>query len=482
MTDKKTIIENMLKGEIMEILSYPFLNKIRDVASSENVKAYIIGGYVRDLILQRPSKDLDIVVEGSGINIAEKVAKELKCHVNIFKSFGTAMIKTPEIEIEFVGARKESYSRESRNPIVENGSLEDDQNRRDFTINALAISLNKSNLGSIVDPFDGITDLEKKLIRTPLNPDITFSDDPLRMIRGIRFATQLNFTITDETFEAIARNADRIKIISKERICDELNKILLSKKPSIGFYLLDKSGLLKLIFPQLSNLKGIEQKEGKRHKDNFEHTMQVLDNVAANSDNLWLRWAALLHDIAKPATKKFDSKAGWTFHGHEFLGAKMIPSIFSHLKLPLNEKMKYVQQLVLLHLRPIVLAQEEVTDSAVRRLLFDAGDDIDDLMMLCDADITSKNPNKVAKYLNNFQIVRAKLKEIEEKDSIRNFQPPVSGEIIMQTYGIGPSREVGIIKDAIKEAILDGIIGNNYEEALEYMKKEADKLGLKVKF
>jgi poly(A) polymerase len=478
--DKRTILETVLKDEIIELLSCPTLNCIKETVQSESVRAYIIGGCVRDLILQRASKDIDIVVEGSGIDIAEKVAEKFGVQVSVFKNFGTAMLKTSEMEVEFVGARKESYRRESRKPIVENGSLEDDQNRRDFTINALAISMNPNDLGSIVDPFDGISDLEKKLIRTPQNPDITFSDDPLRMIRAIRFAAQLHFDIVDDTFEAIKRNAERIDIISKERICDELNKIIMSDKPSIGFELLNKSGLLKLIFPQLTLLQGVESRNGRKHKDNFEHTLQVLDNIAVKSQNLWLRWAALLHDIAKPATKKFDNTAGWTFHGHEFAGSKMVPGIFKLLKLPLNEKMKYVQKLVLLHLRPIVLAQEEITDSAVRRLLFDAGDDIDDLMMLCDADITSKNRKTVDKHLANFQLVRTKLKEIEEKDAIRNFQPPVSGEIIMQTYNIGPSREVGVIKNAIKEAILDGIIKNNYEEAFEFMKKEALKLGLSL--
>ncbi|MDR0559506.1 MAG: CCA tRNA nucleotidyltransferase [Prevotellaceae bacterium] len=461
-------------------MSLPVMSLIRETVRTENVRAYIIGGFVRDLILQRKSKDIDIVVEGSGIEIAEKVANKLNICVNIFKNFGTAMLKTDDIEIEFVGARKESYRMESRKPVVENGTLEDDQNRRDFTINTLAISLNYMDLGSITDPFNGVDDMAKKLIRTPLNPDMTFSDDPLRMMRAIRFATQLDFVISEETFEAIKRNAERISIISKERICEEINKIIMTNSPSSGFFLLEKSGLLKLIFPQLSLLRGVESKNGVKHKDNFEHTLQVLDNVAVKSDSLWLRWAALLHDIAKPATKKFDEHAGWTFHGHEFLGSKMIPGIFKQLRLPLNEKMKYVQKLVLLHLRPIVLAQEEVTDSAVRRLLFDAGDDIDDLMALCDADITSKNKKTVETYLSRFQLVRTKLKEIEEKDAIRNFQPPVSGEIIMKTYNIGPSREVGLIKNAIKEAILDGLIKNNYDEAFEFMKREAAKLGLTI--
>jgi poly(A) polymerase len=479
--DKRTILETVLKDEIMQLLSTPTLNCVKEIVQSENVRAYIIGGYVRDLILRRPSVDVDIVVEGSGVAIAEKVAKRLGVQVNVFKNFGTAMLKTSEMEVEFVGARKESYRRDSRKPVVENGSLEDDCNRRDFTVNTLAISMSKDDLGSLLDPFDGISDLEKKLIRTPQDPDVTFSDDPLRMIRAVRFAAQLNFAIVSDTFDAIKRNVERVSIVSKERICDELNKILMSESPSLGLRLLEESGLLRQIFPQLEMLKGVESKNGQKHKDNFDHTLQVVDNVAAKSDNLWLRWAALLHDIAKPATKRFDVEMGWTFHGHEFLGAKMVPGIFKYLKLPLNDKMKYVQKLVLLHLRPIALSQEEVSDSAIRRLLFDAGDDIDDLMLLCNADITSKNRKTIDRHIANFQLVKTKLKEIEEKDAIRNFQPPVSGEIIMQTYGISPGKDVGLIKSAIKEAILDGVIKNNYDEAFAFMKIEAEKLGLKQK-
>ena len=450
---------------------------ITNVAVSKNIRCYVIGGYVRDYFLQRPSKDIDIVVEGSGINLAESIATYLNTEVHVFKNFGTAMLNIKGLEVEFVGARKESYRTNSRKPIVENGTLEDDQKRRDFTINALAFSLNKKDFGELIDPFNGVDDIERKLIRTPLNPDTTFSDDPLRMIRAIRFASQLKFHIVDEAIESISRNCQRIKIVSMERITDELHKILLSPQPSIGFKLLEKTGLLEIIFPQLQALKGVETSEGRQHKDNFYHTIKVVDNISMVSDNLWLRWAALLHDIAKPITKRFDPQIGWTFHGHEFIGAKMIPSIFKQLKLPLNEKMKYIQKLVLLHLRPIALAQE-VTDTAVRRLLFDAGNELEDLMMLCDADITSKNEETIKRHLNNFQIVRQKLKEIEEKDAVRNFQPPVSGELIMEKYGIGPSREVGMIKNAIKEAILDGIIHNNFDEAYAFMEEEAKKLRL----
>ena len=444
--------------------------------------SYIVGGYVRDLLLHRQSNDIDVVTVGSGIELAKKTASLLpgKKHVKYYGRFGTAMINLAGHEIEFVGARKESYTADSRKPTCENGTLEDDQNRRDFTINAMAISLNENDFGELVDPFNGIQDLENKIIRTPLDPDITYSDDPLRMMRAIRFATQLHFMIEGESFDAIRRNAQRIKIISMERVTEEMNKIIMSSVPSIGFKLLDKSGLLPLIFPQMAALKGVEIQDGKGHKDNFYHTLEVLDNVAVSGGDLWLRWAAVLHDIAKPQTKRFEKEAGWTFHGHEVKGAKMVPKIFANFKLPLNEKMKYVEKLVYLHLRPIVLAQDIVTDSAVRRLLFDAGDDIDDLMTLCDADITSKNEEKKARFHNNFQIVRQKLKEIEAKDHLRNWQPPVNGEVIMKTFGIPECRNVGVIKTAIREAILDGIIGNNFAEAYQFMKNEGEKLGLKV--
>lgn len=445
-------------------------------------ETYIIGGFVRDIILNRPSNDIDVVTVGSGIELAKQTAKLIseKKDVKYYGRYGTAMIRMKDKEVEFVGARKESYEPTSRKPMVENGSLEDDQNRRDFTINALAISLNDDNFGELIDPFNGLQDLEDKIIRTPLDPDITYSDDPLRMMRAIRFATQLQFSIETESFNAIKRNVERIRIISMERVNEELNKILLSNKPSIGFKLLDSSGLLPIIFPQLSALKGVDIQDGRAHKDNFYHTMEVLDNVADASTDLWLRWAALLHDIAKPQTKKYDKEIGWSFHGHEIKGAKMTPKIFAALKLPLNEKMKYVQKLISLHLRPIALVQDEVTDSAVRRLLFDAGDDIDDLMILCDADITSKNEEKRNKYHHNFQLVRKKLKELEEKDHLRNWQPPVNGEVIMTTFGINEGRSVGIIKNAIREAVLDGVIGNNFEEAYKFMKAEGLKLGLTV--
>lgn len=465
----------------MNFLSKKIFRIISEQASLQGVRAYVIGGYVRDSLIGRKSKDIDIVVEGSGIELARAVALATGTNVNIFKNFGTAMMRWKDLEIEFVGARKESYRSNSRKPIVEDGSLRDDQLRRDFTINALAFSLQPQDFGELSDPFNGVGDLKSKLIRTPLEPDTTYSDDPLRMLRAIRFASQLSFTIHPDSLDAISRNKERLSILSHERITEELNKILLSPKPSVGFYLLDTTGLLEMIIPQLTNLKGVEQIEGKGHKDNFSHTLEVLDNLAEYSDNLWLRWAALLHDIAKPATKKFEPGIGWTFHGHDFLGGKMVAGIFKQLKMPLNEKMKFVQKMVQLHLRPIALVQEEVTDSAVRRLLFDAGDDIEELMMLCEADITSKNNNTVRKHKNNFAMVRQKLIEVEEKDAVRNFQNPVTGELIMEKYGIPPGREIGIIKEFIKNAILDGVIGNNIEEAQRLMQQKAAELGLESK-
>jgi len=463
-----------LNDKIFDLLS--------DVVTSEKTEAYVIGGWVRDCLLKRnhAEKDIDIVVIGSGIDIARKAARKInpKIKVSVFKNFGTAMFHHGDYDIEFVGARKESYDRGSRKPTVENGTLEDDQKRRDFTINALAISINKESFGKFLDPFDGINDLKNKIIRTPLSPDTTFSDDPLRMMRAIRFATQLNFSIEEKTLLSITENAERIRIVSPERIVTELNKIIMCDHPSKGFILLERSGLLKIVFPELDNLKGVETKEGKAHKDNFLHSIKVLDNISKNTDNIWLRWAALLHDIAKPATKKYQADTGWSFHGHEYMGAKMIPVIFRRLRLPLNEKMKYVQKIVDLHLRPIVLSQEVVTDSAVRRLLFEAGDDVDDLMVLCEADITSKNEAKKTKHLENFKLVRTKLKEIEEKDAVRNFQPPVDGSEIIETFGIKPGKEVGIIKNSIREAILDGIIPNEHDAARNLMLKKGKEIGL----
>jgi poly(A) polymerase len=471
----------MNTNALVKSVNGPVFAKIAEAAALLNTDAYVIGGFVRDLLLKRTSKDLDIVTSGDGIALANKVAELLKVKkVSVFKTFGTAMFMCRDWQIEFVGARKESYTSSSRNPEVSPGTITEDQNRRDFTINALAISLRSADYGQLIDPFHGVDDLNSKILRTPLNPDITFADDPLRMMRAIRFATQLDFEILPETLDAITRNAGRISIISMERITEELNKIILCEKPSTGFYLLDKTGLLELIFPVFMALKGAEYVDGKGHKDNFKHTLEVLDRIAVNTDNLWLRWAALLHDIAKPVTRRFEPQTGWTFHGHEFKGMKMIPAIFGHLRLPLNEKMKYVQKMVLLHLRPIILAEDVVTDSAIRRLLIDAGDDIDDLMTLCEADITSKNQAKVKKYLANFEIVRAKLKEIEAKDSLRNWQPPVSGEVIMEVFGLGPCRQVGVIKTAIREAILEGVIHNNFEEAYQMMLEEGAKTGLTI--
>ncbi|MDP2414876.1 CCA tRNA nucleotidyltransferase [Daejeonella sp.] len=459
-------------------LQHPIFKKLSELADATGTEIYVIGGYVRDIFLNRPSKDIDIVVIGNGIKFAEAAGKLLETKVSVFKNFGTAMLRYGDLEIEFVGARKESYRLESRKPIVENGTLEDDQKRRDFSINAMALGLNTASFGSLLDPFDGVKDLENKLIRTPLNPVETFSDDPLRMMRAIRFATQLDFTISADAIEAIKKNSERIKIVSAERITDELNRIILAKKPSIGFIYLFDTGLLKHIFPQMAELYGVEVIAGKGHKDNFYHTLQVLDNLAENTEDLWLRWAAILHDIAKPATKRFEPGHGWTFHGHEDRGARMVPKIFAQLKLPLNEKMKLVQKLVQLHLRPIVLAQDVVTDSAVRRLLFEAGEEIDGLMLLCNADVTTKNEYKIKKYRSNFNLVKQKLKDVEQSDQLRNWQPPVSGEDIMKAFNINAGRDVGIIKTQIREAILEGEIKNSKEEAYEYMLEKGKAMGL----
>ncbi|MGV1011689.1 MAG: CCA tRNA nucleotidyltransferase [Flavobacterium sp.] len=462
-------------------LKNPIFKIIAQASQELNVDSYVIGGFVRDFLLQRDfKKDIDIVAIGSGIDLALKVAELLpnKPKVQVFKNYGTAMLRYKEIDIEFVGARKESYNQDSRNPIVENGTLEDDQNRRDFTINALAFSLNIRNYGDLVDPFKGLVDLENKILKTPLNPDITYSDDPLRMLRGIRFATQLNFEIEAESLSAIERNKERIKIISGERIVEELNKILSTDKPSIGFLHLYKTGLLDIILPELTALNNVEEIEGHTHKNNFYHTLEVVDNICPNTEDVWLRWSALLHDIGKAPTKKFTKKQGWTFHGHEFLGGKMAKKIFERLHMPLNNKLKFVQKMVMMSSRPIVLAQEIVTDSAVRRLVFDAGEDVDDLMTLCEADITTKNPSKFKKYHNNFDIVRKKIIEVEERDHVRQFQPPISGEQIMELFNLKPSREIGMLKEAVKEAILDGKIPNEYQAAYDFVLKRAEKLGL----
>lgn len=469
---------------LSKYLNHFIFEVVSEAADELGLPTYVIGGFVRDSILNRSQpKDIDFVCVGSGIELAEKVASKLESNpkVQVFKNFGTAMVKIKDCELEFVGARKESYRKDSRNPIVENGSLEDDQNRRDFTINALAIQLNKKSYGELLDPFNGMEDLKNKIIQTPLDPNITYSDDPLRMMRAIRFSTQLNFFIEEKSLQAIQDNNERISIVSQERITEELNKIILAEKPSKGFKLLFNTKLLHQFFPKMVELHGVEIIKNRGHKDNFYHTLEVLDNICINTNDLWLRWSAILHDIAKPDTKRYEEKQGWTFHGHEFLGSKMVPKIFSKLKLPQNEKMKYVQKLVKLHLRPIVLSQEKVTDSAVRRLLFDAGEDINDLMTLCDADITSKNPEKVKKYLENFQLVRQKLKDVEERDNIRNMQLPITGLDIIDHFEIKPGKEVGILKSKVKDAILDGIIPNNKEKAFEFMNGEALKIGLKQK-
>ena len=467
-------------NDLFKNINISIIDTISIEAELSGKEVYLVGGFVRDLILNRRNKDIDILVVGNGIDFAKLISKKLNKKLQIFKNFGTAMLKTENYDIEFVGARKESYSKDSRNPVVEQGTLVEDLSRRDFTINSLAISLNKKNYGEIIDLFSGRADIDKKIIRTPLDPKTTFHDDPLRMMRAARFASQLDFLVDKNNLEFIKSENKRIEIISKERINDELNKILMSKKPSVGLKVLKESGLLELILPEICDLQGIDEIEGKTHKDNFYHTLQVLDNICENTENLWLRWVALLHDIGKPKTKKFNKKIGWTFHGHEYVGSKMVDKIFRRLKLPLNEKLKYIKKLILLSSRPIVLSLENITDSAVRRLIFDAGDDIDDLLTLCEADITTKNEHLQKKYLNNFKIVREKIKIVEERDQIRNFQPPISGEEIMSSFGLKPCKEIGIIKEYIKEAILNGVISNSYDEAKELMYKKAKSLGLKI--
>ncbi|MFT6982907.1 MAG: tRNA nucleotidyltransferase/poly(A) polymerase [Crocinitomicaceae bacterium] len=470
-----------MSNNYSQYLKHPVFKVASQIVTEQNLEAYVIGGFVRDLILERPSKDIDIVVIGNGLDLAKACADKLRVKkVSVFERFGTAQFVYKDLEVEFVGARKESYRSDSRKPTVENGTLQDDQNRRDFSINALAISLHKDNFGDLIDPFGGMEDIENEIIRTPLEPAKTYSDDPLRMMRAIRFATQLDFKIERKSLEAISENAHRLEIISQERIMDELNKIILSKTPSRGFKLLNSTKLLHQFFPEMIALQGIETRDGKSHKDNFYHTLEVLDNISENTDNLWLRWAAIMHDIAKPPTKRFNDKAGWTFHGHEDLGARWVPKIFKRMKLPLDHKMKYVQKLVRLHLRPISLVKGHVTDSAVRRLLFEAGDDVDDLMTLCNADITSKNDFKVKKYKKNFDDVKQKLLAVEEKDHIRNFQPPVSGDLIMKTFGLEPCAEIGVLKNKIKEAILEGMIENDKEEAFQFMLDQAKEIGLEA--
>ena len=473
-------MRNLSNAELAKILDKDIFHKISEAADSLQLECYVVGGYVRDLFLERPSNDIDVVVVGSGIQVASELKKMLgkKAHLSVFRNFGTAQVKYKDIEVEFVGARKESYQHDSRKPIVEDGTLEDDQNRRDFTINALAVCLNKDRFGELVDPFDGVYDMEDGIIATPLDPDVTFSDDPLRMMRCVRFATQLNFQIEPETYEALSRNADRLKIISGERIADELNKIMLSKHPSSGFYYLKDTGLLELIMPELCAMDKVETRNGRAHKNNYDHTMEVLENVCKHSDNLWLRWAALLHDIGKPKSKRWDNQIGWTFHNHNNIGAKMIPSMFRRMKLPMDAKMKYVQKLVELHMRPIVIADEEVTDSAVRRLMNDAGDDIDDLMTLCEADITSKNMQRKQKFLDNFRIVREKLKDLQERDYKRLLQPCIDGNEIMEIFHLKPSREVGTLKQTLKDAVLDNKVANEREPLMQLLLSKAKEMGL----